>query len=172
MVIILMGVSGAGKTTVGRLLASALGAEFIEGDQFHPPANIEKMRRNVALDDGDRRPWLAALAREIGRWSADGRHVVLACSALKRRYRDVLRQGRPEVRLIHLAGSEAMIRARLAQRTGHYMPASLLASQLAALEAPARAEGALTVDIADPPDRIVAAIVRRLEPAGARLSRP
>ncbi len=91
---------------------------------------------------------------------------------MKRRYRDVLRQGRPEVRLIHLAGSEAMIRARLAQRTGHYMPASLLASQLAALEAPARAEGALTVDIADPPDRIVAAIVRRLEPAGARLSRP
>ena len=93
MVIIVMGVSGAGKTTVGHLLASTLGAEFVEGDQFHPPANIEKMRSNVALDDDDRRPWLAALARQIGRWSADGQHVVLACSALKRRYRDVLRQG-------------------------------------------------------------------------------
>ena len=165
VVIVLMGVSGAGKTTVGHLLAATIGADFIEGDQFHPPASIEKMRSGVALDDTDRRPWLAALARQIGRWSAYGGHVVLACSALKRRYRDQLRQGRPEVHLIHLAGSEAMIRARLERRAGHYMPPGLLASQFAALEAPGRAEGALTVDVADTPDRIVAAIVRRLEPA-------
>ena len=172
MVIVVMGVSGAGKTTVGQKLAAALGAEFVEGDRFHPPANVEKMQSGVALEDADRGPWLAAMAREIERWCTDGRPVVLACSALKRRYRDQLRRGRPEVRLIHLAGTEATIRARLERRAGHYMPASLLASQLAALEAPAPAEGALTVHVAGPPDAIVAALVAELSPDDPGGSQP
>ena len=162
MVIIVMGVSGAGKTTVGRLLAAALGAEFVEGDRFHAPANVAKMRRGVALDDADRRPWLAAMAREIARWSGEGRAVVLACSALKRRYRAILRQGGGKVRLVYLKGPAALIGARLERRAGHYMPASLLASQLASLEEPAGREAVVTVDISGAPDTIVAAIIERL----------
>ena len=136
MVVVLMGVSGSGKTSVGVPLAAALGGEFVEGDDYHPPANVAKMRQGIPLDDADRRPWLETLAAEIGRWLAAGRTVVLACSALKRSYRAILRGGRPEVRFVHLKGDPALIRARLAQRRGHYMPASLLDSQLATLEEP------------------------------------
>jgi gluconokinase len=159
MVIVLMGVSGAGKTTVGRLLAEALGAEFAEGDAYHPPENIEKMRRGIPLEDADRWPWLRILAAQIDRWLAARKTVVLACSALKQSYRDVLAQGRPGVRFVHLEGDKALIRRRLDARRGHYMPAILLDSQFAALEPPA---DAVTVDVTGAPEAIVAEIVQRL----------
>jgi gluconokinase len=155
MVVVLMGVSGSGKTSVGVPLAAALGGEFVEGDDYHPPANVAKMRQGIPLDDADRRPWLETLAAEIGRWLAAGRTVVLACSALRRRYRAILRGGRPEVRFVHLKGDPALIRARLAQRRGHYMPASLLDSQLATLEEPL---DAIVADIDATPEEIVAGI--------------
>ncbi len=126
MVIVLMGVSGSGKTAVGERLAEALGGTFAEGDAYHPPANVEKMKSGHPLDDADRQPWLETLAREIGRWLDAGQNVVLACSALKQRYRDILKGGRPGVRFVYLRGSEELIAARLKQRRGHYMPASLL----------------------------------------------
>ena len=160
MVFVLMGVSGSGKTTVGKLLAEGLVAEFVEGDAYHPPENVEKMRRGIPLDDADRQPWLQALSAEIDRWLAAGKTVVLACSALKQSYRDILAKGRPDVRFVYLKGDEALLRSRLEKRRGHYMPATLLASQSAALEEPA---GAITVDIEGTPDAIAAAIRRRLE---------
>ena len=159
MVVVLMGVSGAGKTEIGTRLAKALGGTFAEGDDYHPPANVAKMRAGVPLDDADRGPWLEAMSREIGAWLDAGRTVVLACSALKQRYRDILKAGRPGVRFVHLKGDEALIRARLADRRGHYMPASLLESQLAALEEPS---DAITVAIDAPPDAIVAEICEAL----------
>lgn len=160
MVIVLMGVSGAGKTTVGKLLAAALGAEFAEGDAYHPPSNIQKMRRGIPLKDADRWPWLEILGAQIDRWLAEGKRVVLACSALKQRYRDVLMKGRPGVRFVHLEGDKALIRLRLDQRVGHYMPATLLDSQFAALEPPG---DAITVDIAGTPEAIAATILRMLD---------
>jgi gluconokinase len=159
MVIVLMGVSGSGKTTVGRLLAEAVGAEFAEGDSYHPPENVEKMRRGIPLDDADRWPWLEILSTEIDRWLAAGQTVVLACSALKQRYRDVLAKGRPQVRFVYLEGDEDLIRSRLDQRRGHYMPPSLLKSQIAALEPP---DDAITVDIAGSPQAIVTRILEAL----------
>lgn len=160
MVIVLMGVSGAGKTTVGQLLAQALGAEFAEGDAYHPPENIEKMRRGIPLEDADRWPWLHNLGAQTDRWVATGKTVVLACSALKQSYRDVLAKGRPGVRFVHLAGDKALIRLRLDGRQGHYMPATLLDSQFAALEPPA---DAITVDVTGTPEAIAATILRMLD---------
>ena len=163
MVIVLMGVSGVGKTTVGRLLAEALGAEFAEGDAYHPPENIEKMRRGIPLEDADRWPWLQILAEQIDRWLAAGTKVVLACSALKQRYRDVLAKDRPQVRFVHLEGDKALIRLRLDGRQGHYMPAALLDSQFAALEPPA---DAITVDVTGTPEAITATIMEKLDLTG------
>jgi carbohydrate kinase (thermoresistant glucokinase family) len=160
VVVVLMGVSGSGKTVVGERLAKALGGRFVEGDDYHPPANVAKMRSGVPLDDADRQPWLETLALEIGAWLDAGEPVVLACSALKQRYRDVLQAGRPGVRFVFLKGDEALIRNRLEDRRGHYMPASLLKSQFAALEAPG---DAVTVGIEGTPDAIVAEIRRALD---------
>jgi gluconokinase len=154
-----MGVSGSGKTTVGEWLAKALGAEFAEGDAYHPAANVEKMRSGHPLDDADREPWLERLSAEIGGWLDAGKDVVLACSALKRSYREVLRGGRRDVRFVFLHGSAALIRKRLKRRRGHYMPASLLKSQFADLEKP---EDAITIEIDQDPDQIVADILAAL----------
>jgi gluconokinase len=162
MVVVLMGVSGSGKTEDGTRLAEALGGTFVEGDDYHPPANVAKMRSGVPLDDADRQPWLETLSREIGTWLDAGKTVVLACSALKQRYRDILKAGRPGVRFVHLKGDKALIRKRLDKRRGHYMPASLLDSQFAALE---EAGDVITVGIDAPPDAIVADIRRALAAA-------
>jgi gluconokinase len=161
-VIVLMGVSGTGKTEVGTRLARALNGEFAEGDDYHPPANVAKMRSGVPLDDADRLPWLETLSRQIGAWLEQDRTVVLACSALKQRYRDILKAGRPGVVFVHLKGDKVLIRARLQKRRGHYMPASLLDSQLATLEEPA---DAITVGIEGTPDAIVAEIMKALAKA-------
>jgi gluconokinase len=160
MVIVLMGVSGAGKTTVGERLAEVLGAGFAEGDAYHPPANVEKMRSGTPLDDADRWPWLEILSREIGRWLDEDRTMVLACSALKASYRKVLKGGRDGVHFVYLKGEESLIQARLDQRRDHYMPSSLLRSQIAALEEP---DDAITVDIADSTEAIVRRICREID---------
>ncbi len=154
-----MGVSGSGKTTVGQALAAQLGWPFLEGDAFHPSANREKMRAGVPLIDADRAPWLDAIAGALADLDAAGRHAVLACSALRRAYRERLRASGAALRFVLLTGSEQVIAERMARRTGHYMPASLLPSQLALLEPPDGAEQALVADVARPPERIAADIV-------------
>lgn len=165
-VIVLMGVTGAGKTTVGRLLADRLGARFAEGDAYHPPANVAKMRSGTPLDDADRWPWLEAIRADMARWLAAGETAVVACSALKRAYRDLLRQAGPEVRFVHLAGDEALIAGRLAGRRGHYMPPGLLPSQLATLEEPVDEPDVLRIEVDDEPEAIVEQILARLGPGG------
>ena len=129
-----MGVSGSGKSTVAAGLTERLGWQFAEGDDFHPPANVEKMAAGQPLDDDDRRPWLRTLAGWIGEHEEMGRSAVVTCSALKRSYRDLLRDGHPSVWFAHVTADAEMLRDRLAHRTGHYMPASLLDSQLATLQ--------------------------------------
>jgi len=160
MVIVLMGVSGVGKTEVGTRLAEALGGTFAEGDDYHPPANVEKMRNGVPLNDDDRRPWLETMSREIGKWLDAGDTVVLACSALKKRYREILQAGHAGVRFVYLKGSRELISSRLEQRRGHYMPSSLLDSQFDALEEP---KDAITVGIDAQPEQIVAQIRAALD---------
>jgi carbohydrate kinase (thermoresistant glucokinase family) len=167
MIVLLMGVSGAGKTTIGKRLAQALGASFHEGDAFHPPANVAKMARGEPLGDDDRLPWLAAIAAAIGRADQAGEAAVFACSALRRRYRDILRSACADLRVVHLDGSEALIRGRLEARRGHFMPPALLPSQFRTLEPPAPNERAIVVDIAAAPETIVAAIRVALGAPGA-----
>lgn len=154
MIIVVMGVCGTGKTTVGKLIAERLGARFEEGDRFHPQANVEKMSRGEALDDDDRRPWLEAIARTIDEWQRAGVDVVLACSALKERYRQVILGGRPDARLVFLFGAQDLIQERMAQRRHHFMPASLLPSQFAALEPPPPGEHVIAADVARSPEAI------------------
>jgi gluconokinase len=158
MVVIVMGVTGAGKTTIGRLLAEQSGWEFADADDFHPPANVEKMRRGIPLTDDDRRPWLERLRNEIAHWIAAQRNVVLACSALKRSYRQKLEVG-PQVRFVYLKGSEDLIAERLRARHGHFAGEQILAGQFADLEEP---ETALTIEIASTPEQIVAQIRKKL----------
>ena len=132
--IVVMGVSGSGKSTVAAALVERLGWEFAEGDDFHPPANVEKMRSGTPLDDEDRRPWLRALAAWIGDHERAGESVVVTCSALTRGYRDVLREGHPSVWFAHVTADAELLRERVTRRAGHYMPPTLLDSQLALLE--------------------------------------
>jgi gluconokinase len=159
MIVIVMGVAGSGKTTIGRLLAETLGWPYCEGDDLHPPANLQKMAAGLPLTDADRLPWLRELRRQIERFLSAGSDGVIACSALKASYREILAGGLAGVRFVHLTGSPELIRERLMQRTGHFMKAAMLDSQLAALEPPA---GAVEVDVASSPEEIVAEIRRRL----------
>ena len=155
MIAIVMGVTGSGKTTVGRLLAEQLDWRFADADDFHPQANVEKMERGIPLNDEDRGPWLERLRIRITNWIANGQNAVLACSALKRSYREELRVG-PEVRFVYLKGSPELIAQRLRLRRGHFADEKILAGQFADLEEP---ENAVTVDISQTPEKIVAEIL-------------
>ena len=158
--VVVMGVCGSGKSTIGRLLAESLGLRFVEGDDLHPPRNIALMAAGTPLTDEDRGAWLDALAEQLAAARSSG--AVLTCSALRRRYRDRLRAAAPDLRLVHLHGDGACLAARLQRRAGHYMPASLLPSQLATLELPAADEHALVADIGRPPEHIVGEVCRHL----------
>ena len=161
-VVIIMGVSGCGKSTVGALLAQRLGWEFEDADWFHPASNVDKMHSGIALTDEDRRPWLDAIAAWIDKTRRSGGHGVIACSALKRRYRDVLIGQRADVRLVYLKGDETLIARRIATRHEHFMPQSLLHSQFEALEEPEADENPLVVSIEPTPREIVARILSGL----------
>lgn len=152
-----MGPAGAGKTTIGRALAAELGWQFIEGDDYHPASNIRKMSQGIPLTDADRAPWLAALARAIDRCAGRRESVVLACSALKERYRDVLRNGHPHVRFVYLRAPEALLHARLQLRTGSFFNPTLVHSQVATLEEPGDAL-TLTIDASLSPEAILGRI--------------
>jgi gluconokinase len=163
-ILVAMGVSGSGKTTVGRGLAEALGWTFIEGDDLHPEANVEKMARGIPLTDEDRQPWLQAIRQRIDQLIEAGESAVISCSALKQAYREFLAAGRDEVSFVYLKGSFELMRERLAKRKGHYMPLSLLASQFDALQEPA---DAIVVDVEQSPESIIRQILQALR---ARLS--
>jgi carbohydrate kinase (thermoresistant glucokinase family) len=157
-----MGVSGCGKSTIGIALASRLGWPFDEGDRYHLPSSVEKMASHIPLEDADRWPWLEKLAALIGEHEAAGRSSVLACSALKRAYRDLLRTGAPRVRFLHLHGAREVLQARLDARKGHFFPPDLLASQYATLEPLAPDEDGIVVDVALDPDTQVRESLRGL----------
>jgi gluconokinase len=165
--LVVMGVSGSGKSTIGEKLAQRLSWNYEDGDKFHPPSNVAKMSAGQPLTDEDRWPWLQAIANEIDRVCEAGEHAVIACSALKRPYRDVLVHGRQDVRIIYLKGTQDLIAGRLALRKGHFMPPGLLASQFKTLEPPAASENPVTVSIDAPVETIVDDIVRQLGPSPA-----
>jgi gluconokinase len=160
--LVIMGVSGAGKTTVGELIAKRLDWPFVDGDDLQPLANIDKMRSGAPLTDEDRGPWLAAIGDWLDVRIKAGEPGVVACSALKRAYRDRLRDGRPQVRIVYLRGSESEIGERLARRKGHFWPPRLLASQFADLEPPGEDEHAIVVDIEETPEAVAKAVIERL----------
>ncbi len=157
--IVIMGVSGCGKSTVARGVAARLGLSFIEGDEMHPPSNVARMAAGTPLTDADRHGWLQAIAHALAQ-AAPASGAVLACSALKRRYRDQLRAAAPRLQLVHLTGEPALLAQRLQARSGHYMPASLLPSQLQTLEPPGADEHALTLPITLAPPALVDAVCR------------
>jgi carbohydrate kinase (thermoresistant glucokinase family) len=161
-ILVVMGVSGSGKTTIARGLAAAKGWMLLEGDTYHPPANVAKMAAGTPLTDDDRWPWLHAIAAAIDSVRARGESAVVACSALRRAYRDILVGDRPDVRPVYLKGSRTLIGERMRARHGHFMPPSLLDSQFQTLQEPAPDEHPITVEIAGTPDEIVRAIVERL----------
>lgn len=170
--IVVMGVSGAGKSTVGSLLAGRLDAEFIEGDDLHTDGSKSKMAAGVPLEDADRQPWLEEIAESIRRARADGRNVVVACSALKHSYRDVLAQADPALVFVHLAAPRDLITVRQHERDHEYMPSSLLTSQFETLEPPSDDERHLELDVSPTPDAIVRTIIAELSrtpksPSGA-----
>ncbi len=155
MIILVMGVSGSGKTTIGQLLADSLNWQFSDADTFHSPENIEKMRRGIPLSDADRIPWLQDLQTAIAHWLQDGKNVVLACSALKASYRHLLVIDSKRIKLIYLSGSFELIQQRLQERQNHFMTEKLLKSQFNALEEP---DNAICVDISQPLEVIVQTI--------------
>lgn len=161
--VVLMGVSGCGKSTVGEGLAAHLGWRFVEGDGLHPPENVAKMAAGQPLDDEDRAGWLATLADLLGQARSQGQGLVISCSALKRAYRDRLRAGDAQLLFVHLQGSQAMIAERIAARTHKYMPASLLDSQFAALQAPGPDEQALSLSVQSTPAELIAHIAQHLQ---------
>lgn len=168
MIVIVAGVSGSGKTTIGSLLAARLGWKFEDADDLHPAANIAKMRAGMPLTDEDRRPWLDACGAWMDQRAAAGESAVIAVSALKRHYRDQLSAKRPDVRLVFLQVDRATLAARLASRHGHFFRPVLLDSQLAIAETPASAEGDIVVDATAPPEQIVQEIIDRLGLKDAR----
>lgn len=161
--VVVMGVCGAGKTEIGRRLAAVLHWTFLDADDFHPPTNVAKMRAGTPLTDADRWPWLDALAAVLRDAAAGQGNTVLACSALARRYRDRLGLPHPLIRLVHLDDAGGVIRQRMEQRAGHFMPTALLDSQLALLERPAVDENPIVVDVAREPDAIVSSILAALD---------
>jgi gluconokinase len=163
VIAVVMGVSGSGKSTVAALLVGALGCQFQEGDNLHPPENVEKMRSGIPLTDADRLPWLRRIAEEIDGWRARGECGVLTCSALKRSYRDIIIGDRPETVLVYLKGSRHLICRRMAARHEHFMPVALLDSQFATLEEPTPEEHPIIVDVGGKPAEIAHEIVCRLE---------
>jgi len=160
---VVMGVSGAGKSEIGARLAAALGVPFLEGDSFHPQENVAKMSAGIPLNDDDRAGWLQKLRGEIGAARVRGEGLVLSCSSLKRRYRDLLRSGDPELRFAHLHGERAVLEQRMRTRPGHYMPASLLDSQLRDLEPLQADEAGLRLDLAQSPQQLVDTILQALQ---------
>ena len=163
--LVVMGTAGAGKTMVGEALAAALDVRFVEGDAFHPASNVAQMAAGLPLTDENRHGWLLALATELRNARERDEGVVLTCSALRRWYRDVLRSGDDSIRFIMLQGDASLLRERLIARSGHFMPASLLDSQLATLEVPTPDEGAWLFDVRQSPDELVAAILAQLHAA-------
>src|SRR5262245_56051927 len=160
MIVVLMGVSGSGKTTVGKILAQQLGWRFVDADDYHPQANVEKMHRGIPLTDEDRRPWLDALRQLVDDACERGENLVLACSALKHAYQEYLERDEPTcVHYVYLSGSEELIRQRLAERKGHFMSPGLLHSQFETLEPP---DHAVQVDITPAPEVIAAQIRQKL----------
>lgn len=160
-IFVVMGVSGCGKSTVGAQLAAALGLTFFEGDTLHPAANVARMAAGFALSDADRAGWLQTLSDRIRQARLAEVGLVVSCSALKRAYRDILRQGAPDLHFLYLRGDYELLAERMAARTGHYMPSSLLASQLVTLETPDAEEHAQVFDVATRPEDIVAAVAAR-----------
>jgi gluconokinase len=159
MVIILMGVCGSGKTTIGQMLSQQSGWPFHDADGYHPAANVAKMSQAIPLTDDDRGPWVAAMAADVRKWIASGENAILGCSALSQWIRAALGEGDPRVRFVHLHGSPELLRQRMVDRKGHFMPAGLLDSQFAALQLP---RGAVVVDVGPPRGEIVAEIRKRL----------
>ena len=166
-VAVVMGVSGSGKTTIAEGVGQRLGWPLLEGDKFHPPANVEKMSHGIPLTDEDRWPWLHAIADAIDTMRTQGKSSVVACSALKRAYRDILIGDRPDVVLVYLQGDKDLIATRMAARKGHFMPVALLDSQFATLEEPGPDEHPITVSIAPPSQAIVDEVVRELKERAA-----
>ena len=163
VIVVVMGVSGSGKTTVAALLAAALGCQFQEGDDLHPRENVEKMHGGTPLTDADRMGWLHKIAEEIDGWRARGESGVLTCSALKRSYRDIIIGSRPGVTLVYLKGSYDLIRRRMVARHEHFMPVALLDSQFATLQEPTPVEHPIAVDVSGRPADIAVEIVHQLE---------
>jgi gluconokinase len=161
--LVVMGVSGSGKSTVGKRLAKRLGWTMAEGDSLHPPGNVEKMRQGVPLTDADRGPWLDRIGELLKSWAAEGRSGLVTCSALKRAYRERLLAVRPDLRFVYLKGSEALIAERVKARHHEYMPASLLKSQFETLEEPLPGEPVVVIDAGATPEAEVEAIVEALE---------